>query len=1728
MLMSFRVLILLLLCYSSCSWASGFATSLPRIELSEAEQSWIAAHPVVRVGVDRQWGPLSFYDESGQFSGITADYLDLLAGITGIQFQPFAMKFWHQTERLGYEQQLDVLTMAPSEQRSRQFLFELPYFTTPISIFTHTDSPAMTDLDVLRGKTVAVERAFVTEKWLREQAPDIHLLLTNNTEEALSAVAERKADAYIGNQAVALWIAVQHRLLNLKLVADTKLRPQQIHLAVQRNQPELASILRKAFAQISEADRQQIEFRWLNLSRDNQISASGTVSTSLLLSDRARRWLMAQQEPVVLGVPYAWLQPNAQGEALTLKGLIPDIVALINSKLPRPVMTLKAGTNNDLLNLLRDGEIAGIAGIAESPSRKSALNLIFSEPLFYLPTGIYTQPDSANQFSLDAMAGKTLVYQQATLFAEWLSRDYPEIEVKSAPNLDAAVAMVLNGEADGYIGSIVPDLQHGAGERLSQLKLNFETEYKTALAFGIHNRQPELYEIITQALAVIDQREREQISASWRPLLQPTQAPAVQPAQPYIKQVIFTISALFLLVLVILLLLQHFYPNRQSEQPRIRGLLLWGVMLFLAAVVLIAWYSLERIHAQMKRDVEENLALQNYSTLQALNIFLQSREKDLDYLVNDRQLIRLTRLLIDPETPSEQKQQAQAYVRDRYQPIVSQLRALDLQIIDSDLQTLAAAYQYQLGEQGRLSQLRPEYLRRAWAGESVFIPPLYHDGSPTDQVGQAEMHFAAPITDRNGRHLAILVLTLDPGTDLGQIIESGTFEQSGETIAFDRQMHALTNSRFADSLNQLNDFFDGKRVLNGLTFRDPGGDLLRGFRPAKPRSEWPLTHMAQQARQGRSGSDVSGFRDYRGVPVAAVWTWDDKFGIGIVTKVNHAEAFKLYKMMRNLVLFALSGTTLVALALCAWVLRLNKSTRERLEMLVRERTKEVQDRKEIMNAILNNSPAHIYLKDLDGRMLFINQPLLDELKLDLENALGKTSDALLDAETAALDQERDRLVIATQQTQLYELKRQSAELGERIFSTFKFPVYNSSGDLFAVGGVSTDISERVAMTEALQQAKERAEQATQAKSDFLANMSHEIRTPMNAIIGMAYLALQTQLDEKQRNYIDKVHSSAEALLGIINDILDFSKIEAGKQSIESIEFDLNEVISTLTNLVAIKTEEKSIEFLLDIAPATPTQLKGDPLRVTQILTNLVNNAVKFTEQGEVVLAISANEISKRSYRFTFEVRDTGIGMDESQQAKLFNAFSQADSSTNRRFGGTGLGLAISQQLAQLMGGAITVSSQPDIGSTFSVTLTLEVVATAESQPEIPQLRVLAADDNATARDILQRILTALGFEAVVVANGFDLIALLNDASQPAVDLLIIDQRMPGLAGDETLYTLRQEARFAALPAILVTPFGQADAERLALQPNALITKPITPSTVLDAVMEALGKAHHRERLRDSQKQLSQQAIDQLRGARVLLAEDNVINQELAVELLRRHDIDVVVAENGQEAIDLLEQGEFDGVLMDCQMPLMDGYQATRYLRTQPQFSQLPIIAMTANALVGDREKAQEAGMNDHIAKPIDINLMFTTMAKWISPKHPQPKQAERPQLQPASPQPASAKTAPADKTNSIDFDAGLQIVLGNDNLYRKLLTTFLDSYRDFPTAFSHALADDSLEDARRMAHSMKGVAANLGAMPLSDAAAALEKRCKAPLDQPAVLIEVEQLSQIHQHVVSAIEAYLTA
>ncbi len=1297
---------------------------------------------------------------------------------------------------------------------------------------------------------------------------------------------------------------------------------------------------------------------------------------------------------------------------------------------------------------------------------------------------------------------------------------------------------------------------------------------------------------------------------------------------------------------------------------------------FIMLVVVLAWFALDQVKEKIQTDVGNALQIVLQTTQESLNVWVESNKFQMTLLAEDPRLVSLAerQLSVARDKTKLLKSEALKELRSFFKYRRNQSGQAGFFIISPDFVNIASMRDGNIGAKNLIANQALDLLNNAFRGEAVMVPPIWSDvpliaALDGKDKKSAFMFFAAPIKNRQGNVTAVVTRRVDPARDFTRLIQLGRLGQSGETYAFNRYGKLLSGSRFDEDLRKIGLIGKDEESILTISVRDPGGDMTKGFTPSVPRYQQPLTLMAREATQGKSGLNAAGYRDYRGVRVCGAWLWDHQLQIGIASEIDEAEALGPYYTMRTLMLTVLGITVLLALGSLVFAVvieerasRALQKSHDELEIRVEERTAELSeseerfslavkaaggglwdlepqtgktwyserfkallgyfgdesedafpgwenslhpaDRDAIVAKLQNhldhrapfnevirlrcksgefrwyrttgqalwddtgrayrmagsivditegriaqeqarklsrateNSPASVVITAKDGTIEYVNPTFCKVTGYTPEEAIGNNPRVLKSgnlSESFYKDMWDTINSGRTWRGDFINRKKNGEEFWE---SASISPIKNSEGEITHFVAVKQDITERKQMEEELIRARQAADEANQAKGDFLANMSHEIRTPMNAVIGMAHLALKTDLSPKQRDYLKKIQSSANALLGIINDILDFSKIEAGKMDIETVDFNLEDVMDSLANLVTVKAREKEdIEVLFNTNWEVPRFLVGDPLRLGQILINLANNAVKFTDSGEIVVSTELFKRNEDQVTLKFSIRDTGIGLTEEQAGKLFQSFAQADTSTTRKYGGTGLGLAISKKLVNMMGGEIWVESEYGQGTTFSFTVNFGLgKKRAEKRfvtsPDLRGTKALVVDDNVTSREILKDMLESFTFEVTVAASGPEGISELERAPQDQpFELVVMDWKMPEMDGIEAAGRIKSHPGLIKIPAIiLVTAYGREDvmqqAEQVGL--DGFLLKPVSPSLLFDATMQAFGEAPAVKSRVGRRGQKEAEALKHIRGAHVLLVEDNEINQQVAREILEGAGLNVSLANNGQEAIDAIHKNEYDAVLMDVQMPVMDGYTATREIRNlKSEIRNVPIIAMTAHAMAGDADKSAAAGMDDHVTKPIDPDQLFATLQKWIKPDK---KRVHTEQPIVSTEAAARGVFAPeAEKfPNSLpgfDLEDGLKRLQLNEGLYRKLLLDFGAKYAGAADEIRQALDAKDFEQAHSLVHNLKGLAGNLAATDLQAAAVEMEKQVKGG---PKKRLSKQKSNQIFGDLEKALQAALAS
>jgi phosphate/phosphite/phosphonate ABC transporter binding protein len=829
--------------------------------------------------------------------------------------------------------------------------------------------------------------------------------------------------------------------------------------------------------------------------------------------------------------------------------------------------------------------------------------------------------------------------------------------------------------------------------------------------------------------------------------------------------------------------------------------------------------------------------------------------------------------------------------------------------------------------------------------------------------------------------------------------------------------------------------------------------------------------------------------------------------LGEIALVDVFRTYKYWILVGFILVLIMGGSIILILNLNQ---RLNMSHIElQSELNERKRAQEISRENELkFRAVYEQTFQLMGMTEVDGTVISVNKTALDIVGVKESDFVGTP---LWESRWFSYSSElRDQLRDSIKRAAAGQFIRFEGKLGlpsgaiQDTDYSIK-PVKNEEGKVVLLIHEGRDISNRKRIEEELREAKEKAEIATQAKNSFLANMSHEIRTPMNGIIAASDLALKETVPEKLEHYLQIIHSSAYSLLGIINDILDVSKIEAGKLDLEMHPFQLDDVVDTVIDMFLNRATEKTVEILVDIDPEMSRSLIGDSLRLQQVLVNLMSNAVKFTEKGGIILlGVSEHEKSTDKTTLDFFLKDTGVGIPPDYIKRIFEPFSQADASITRHYGGSGLGLCISKQLVEMMDGEIEVESEPGVGSTFRFTARFdrrpeEITQKLVLPADIQGLTVLVVDDCVDSRTIMKKMLESFGFHVEMAGSGGESLKRLEDSEmrENPVDLVMMDCLMPEMNGIEASRIIRTEMNLH-IPIILMTAFRRESemlySDKVGI--NGFLIKPIYQSTLFDAIMDTFGKKDVKSA--KPRKHITTRTSiykNRLRGVRILVAEDNPTNQEIALAILEGVGSLAEIANNGKEAVEAVHRSHYDAVLMDIQMPVMDGYEATRAIRKDPKFVSLPIIAMTAHAMKGDEEKCREAGMDGYISKPVNQDRLFQVLWRVLKTR------IEPPRIQDIEPDGAGPETKelsgylPA-KLPGIDIQEALNNLNLDNDTFKRILEGFLRNNQDTRNKIRDAFDKNDWAVLLRLAHNLKGSGANIGAGNLHRSVEALEKACK--------------------------------
>lgn len=1682
--------------------------------LSDDEKLWLKKNPgPFKVGAESDWPPFDFV-EGDEATGYSNELLKLAAARVGLPIE-----FVHGYSWAGLLQQFDArkLDILPAvystPERENKYAFTPGYISNP-SVLVLRRGDRAKGLGDLKGRKVAVIKGYAIAQLLAKRHPEIVPYEVENALDGLKAVSFKQADGFVESFGVVSHLLQKNVMPNLHVEGEVSLMSLDettLHMAVQKDRPMLLKLLRRGLESVSPEQRDALYKKWLRPAGD--VSTAYAPRHALItLSGAEHNWLQRHGN-IRLGIDPSWPPFEFFDKKGRYSGISAGFVDEVSQRLNIEMTAARKQPWSKVLEAMANKQVDVLP--MASPTDERRRYMLFTHPYISFPAILVTRKNAKYVGGLQDMKGHRVGVVKGYITHEGLIHDHPEINTVPFGTVEDVLNAIHAEKVDAGLLNLAAATHEMERLNMDDLKVAAPTEYTFELAMGVRKDWPELVPILNKALDDIDEQTKTAIKNRWVSV-------EYEFGLNWRTAIYWggTVAGLLLLLIGVIS-----FWNRQLNrkvQEREASLKEQAHDLQERVKEQSCLYSISSVLELRELDLKEMLSLAveqipsglQYPEISCAQISYRdmvvetSGYRDSVWrLVSEFSVRGESAGRIDVVYLDKRKEQDEGPFLHEERALIDELakqlgRAIERRLDDEDLRAYSESVErradlvleavtqgiFGLDKDGIVTFVNQSaadmvgYSVDEIVGRSMHELTHHHYPDGRDYPRESCPMFLT-ILDGNARSESDEVFWRKDGTSFPVEYSSVPMQQDGELSGAVVMFQDITERKqmqetLANEREQLQTILDISPI--GVAFSTNGV-----FRFANPK----FLEMVD-AKIGEPATDIYVHPEER-----------DKV-IEMLKKDGHVDNYELQmytpeREVRDIFVNFMPVNFQGQDGVLGWLLDITE--RKRMEEEIKKAGFLSDVALELTDSgywVVDYSDPDYYIQS-ERAARILGEPFKPDGRYHLQN---EWFSRLVEAnkETAELTAERYQGAIDGKYDNydsIYAYKRPLDGNIIWVHAAGKLVRDEVTNEVRFMYGAYQDVTAQKEAEQELLRAKEVAEEATRAKSDFLANMSHEIRTPMNAIIGMSHLALQTELDRKQRNYIEKVNISAEALLGIINDILDFSKIEAGKLDMEKIDFRMEDVFDNLANLLSIKTEEKGLELMFDLPADLPMALVGDPLRLGQVLVNLGNNAVKFTESGEIVIRAELLDENEAEATLHFSVRDTGIGMTPEQQDKLFKSFSQADTSTTRKFGGTGLGLAISKKLTSMMGGEIWVESEVNVGSTFHFTARLgkqkgNISERRAVSTELGALHVLVVDDNPSAREILGGMLTSMGLRVELAETGDTALKLIEDAnSHDPYQLVLMDWMMPRQDGVSTARAIETNKRLSKIPTvIMVTAYGREEASQAAdgVRISGFLTKPVTPSTLHDAIMLAMGREVVSESRASKREDMAIEAINKLKGARVLLVEDNEINQELAEELLTTNGIVVEVAGNGKEAMDILDKKEFDGVLMDCQMPVMDGYTATRKLRLQERFKTLPILAMTANAMAGDRDKVIDAGMNDHIAKPINVNEMFHTMAKWITPSNPAEEDVDIKKK-------VEVDIPPLD---GLDTEAGLARTMNDSMLYLKLLRKVAENHSGFIAEFDAATDTGDWETAQRLAHSLKGVAGNIGAESLQSACMALEALAK--------------------------------
>ena len=1733
-------------------------------ERAEIERRWISPRlkDVLIIASERNYPPFTQLGVNGKASGLLIDLWRLWAKKTGNQVE-FLMTDWPDTLKALKNGTADIHSgLYHTAERSLWIHFSRPIYENDSAFFYVPEFGEVQTVQELAGQKVGALRDSFQAEYVAIQYPDMDLIEFDSYPALLEAAAKGLIKAFMDEL-----LPMKDRMLHQyeRGQFETLEEPRisnQMHAGTLSNNAKLISAINAGLSSITPQEWLELEKRWIIDPADRFY---GKKQKRIDLNPREIAWLAAHKN-IRIGVdpgyaPYCFIDESGK-----YAGVSADFVHIIRERLGVN-MEMVPGLNwEEILEGTRQGTVDVITTARKTPERESFLN--FSQTYIPTPLVIITRRDFSAIKGRYDIEGRKIALVKGYASHEKVVRDYPKIEPFWYSKPLYALRSVALGKSDAYIGSQGTSTYLMSKHSITNLKVaGIFDDSLDGQRLAVRKDWPELAAILDKALDTISESERLKILGKWihtepGPVRQKKLALSekekawlaehknirlgVDPSWPPFE--FFDVARTF--------------SGISSGYVR---LLNDKLNLNMKPVSDISWYEVMQRARKGGIDVlpcvvktpEREKFLRFTKPYLSFPMVIVTRQ--------DSSFISEVSGFEDGKVAVVKGYATQEYLERDYPDrkfhltgdIDEALKAVSRGKLEAFVGNLAS-FTYATQKLGLtnlkvMATTRYHYdlafaVRKDWP-ELVRILNKSLASIPEPETSGIHNRWINVRFERQFDWLLVIKIVI-PIILVGGIILA-TFIKWNRTLSKEVTERKLVENALKESRASARGLLDATR--ESLFLLDSKATILAANTTAAQRFQ-------------KMPAEISGINFFDLLPDnvrEARRTYFDQ-----VMQTGQPVDFEAVRddFVFQTRFYPVKDKThsLVGVAIFAQDITDQKQAEEAL-----------RDGERNMRTVFENSPL--------GMIHFGNDGTIRNCNDNFVQLMGSSRDKLIGFNTVkqAKDKKmRDSLqkALAGERSE-YEGDYRSVTGDKTTPLRIVFNPTEPEKSPTEVIATLEDISERKRMEKELIEAINTADEANKAKGDFLANMSHEIRTPMNAVIGMSHLALKTDLTPKQQDYLNKIQSSANSLLGIINDILDFSKIEAGKLDMEAVDFNLDDVLDNLANLVTVKAQEKEdLEVLFATAIDVPRFLVGDPLRLGQVLINLANNAVKFTDSGEIVVSSELVKQDSDEITLKMSVSDTGIGLTQEQISKLFQSFTQADTSTTRKYGGTGLGLTISKRLVEMMGGKIWVESEPGQGTTFNFTAAFGRGTGKEKErpkapPDLKGMKVLVVDDTATSRDIFQEMLESFNFEVTLAASGKEGLAEFESAGPDhPFELVLMDWKLPEMDGFEVSRRIKKHPGIHRTPAIiLVTAYGReemmqkSEAEGL----DGFLIKPVNPSMLFDMIMQTFGKDKDQQPKVSYRKDQEIEALKAIDGAHILLVEDNEINQQVAQEILADAGFKVSIANNGLEAVTLVKESVFDAVLMDVQMPVMDGYTATRKIRElqltahssklkaddggillgsggqQPATSDqrpIPIIAMTAHAMTGDHEKSLEAGMVDHVTKPIDPEHLFATLLKWIQPRKVTASASSQEsgihEKQSATAAADSALVSgfnmPTDKEAfptslpGFDLDEGLKRLQGNQELYKKLLLNFGGSYSNATHDIRQALDLADYENAHQLVHSLKGVAANLAAGRLLEATVEMEKLVKhantnAPPEPESIDSKLDVLKSALDQALGAIE-----